>query len=43
MGARLTDSALYGHLWATDQLLRVFGEAPRVQGWLDVLATLAQA
>jgi len=41
--ARLTDSALYGHLWATDELRRVFGEAPRIQGWLDVLATLAQA
>ena len=43
MGARLTDSALYGHLWATDELRRVFGEGPRIQGWLDVLATLAQA
>jgi adenylosuccinate lyase len=41
--ARLTDSALYGHLWATDELRRVFGEAARIQGWLDVLATLAQA
>ena len=43
MGARLTDSALYGHLWATDELRRVFGEEARIQGWLDVLATLAQA
>src|SRR5207244_3782093 len=43
MGAHLTDSALYGHLWATDELRRVFDEGARVQGWLDVLATLAQA
>ncbi|MEA2534308.1 MAG: hypothetical protein QOJ93_2119 [Actinomycetota bacterium] len=43
MGARLTDSALYAHLWGTDELRRVFDEAGRIQGWLDVLAALAQA
>jgi adenylosuccinate lyase len=43
VGARLTDSALYAHLWGTDELRRVFDEAGRIQGWLDVLAALAQA
>ena len=43
MGARLTDSALYAHLWGTDELRRVFDEAGRIQGWLDVLTALAQA
>jgi adenylosuccinate lyase len=43
VGARLTDSALYAHLWGTAELRRVFDEAPRIQGWLDVLATLARA
>jgi adenylosuccinate lyase len=43
VGARLTDSALYAHLWGTEELRRVFDEAGRLQGWLDVLAALAQA
>jgi len=43
VGARLTDSALYAHLWGTGELRRVFDEAGRIQGWLDVLAALAQA
>jgi adenylosuccinate lyase len=43
VGARLTDSALYAHLWGTDELRRVFDEAGRIQGWLDVLTALAQA
>ena len=43
MGARLTDSALYAHLWGTDELRGVFDEGPRLQGWLDVLAALARA
>jgi adenylosuccinate lyase len=43
VGARLTDSTLYAHLWGTDELRRVFDEAGRIQGWLDVLAALAQA
>jgi adenylosuccinate lyase len=43
VGARLTDSALYAHLWGTDELRRIFDEHARIQGWLDVLAALAQA
>ena len=43
MGARITDSQLYAHLWGTDELRAVFDERARLQGWLDVLAALARA
>lgn len=43
MGARLTDSALYAHLWGTEELRGVFDERPRLQAWLDILVALAQA
>jgi adenylosuccinate lyase len=43
VGARLTDSALYGHLWATDELRAIFDERERVRSWLEILATLAEA
>ncbi|MGH9279219.1 MAG: class-II fumarase/aspartase family protein [Acidimicrobiales bacterium] len=43
MGARLTDSALYAHLWGTDELRAVFDEPARLQAWLDILAALARA
>ena len=43
MGARLTDSALYGHLWATDELRAVFDEQARLRSWLEILVTLAEA
>ena len=43
MGARLTDSALYGHLWATDELRSVFEERERLRSWLEILSTLAEA
>lgn len=43
MGARLTDSALYAHLWGTEELRGVFDERPRLQAWLDILVALARA
>lgn len=43
MGARLADSALYGHLWGTDELRGVFEERSRLQSWLDILVALARA
>jgi adenylosuccinate lyase len=43
VGARLTDSALYGHLWASDELRAIFDERARLQAWLEILATLADA
>lgn len=43
MGARITDSALYGHLWGTAELRSIFDESGRLQSWLDILAALARA
>ncbi|MEA2702247.1 MAG: hypothetical protein QOD63_192 [Actinomycetota bacterium] len=43
MGARITDSELYAHLWGTDELRAVFDERARLQTWLDILAALARA
>lgn len=43
MGARITDSALYGHQWGTKELRAIFAEEARIQGWLDVLVALAEA
>src|SRR5712692_2376316 len=42
MGARITDSELYGHLWATDELRSIFDERSRLQSWLDILVALAE-
>jgi hypothetical protein len=43
MGARLSDSRLYAHLWGTEELRAVFDEEARLQSWLDILAALAAA
>ncbi|HEU4866589.1 MAG TPA: adenylosuccinate lyase family protein [Actinomycetota bacterium] len=43
MGSRITDSALYGHLWGTDELRASFDETARIQSWLEILAELAGA
>ncbi len=43
MSTRITDSALYGHLWGTAETRAIFGEEGRLQGWLDVIAALARA
>jgi adenylosuccinate lyase len=43
VGARITDSALYGHLWGTDELRAIFEERARIQSWLEILAELAGA
>jgi adenylosuccinate lyase len=43
MGARLTDSELYAHLWGTAELRAVFEERRRLQSWLDILVALAAA
>jgi adenylosuccinate lyase len=41
VGARLSDSRLYAHLWGTEELRAVFDEEARLQSWLDILAALA--
>jgi adenylosuccinate lyase len=43
VGSRITDSALYGHLWGTDETRAIFDEQARIQSWLEILAALAQA
>jgi adenylosuccinate lyase len=42
-GASLTDSAIYGHLWATDEVRALFDDRGRTQLWLDVISALASA
>src|SRR5579875_2488261 len=43
MSTRITDSALYGHLWGTAEARAVLGEEGRLRDWLTVLAALARA
>ncbi len=43
MGARLTDSRQYGHLFGTPELANAFDETARLQDWLDILSALAAA
>ena len=43
MGARLTDSAVYAHLWGTDEVARRVRRDARLQAWLDILVALAAA
>jgi adenylosuccinate lyase len=43
MGARIADSALYGHLWGTDELRAIFSEEARIRDWIWILVRLAEA
>ena len=43
MGARLTDSAAFAHLWGTAEVRALFDDRGRYQSWLDILSALAQA
>ena len=43
MGAHVVDSALYRHLWGTEEVRELFTDAGRTQAWLDILAALAAA
>jgi adenylosuccinate lyase len=42
MTDRITDSALYRHLWGTDEARAVLGEEGRLRGWLEVITALAR-
>jgi adenylosuccinate lyase len=42
VGARLTDSVLYSHLWGTDELRAVFDERARLKSWVGILVALAE-
>ena len=43
MGARLTDSAEYAHLWGTEEVRAVFDQDARRQAWIEILIALAEA
>ncbi len=43
MGARLTDSRQYAHLFGTPEMASIFDEPARLQSWLDILSALAAA
>jgi adenylosuccinate lyase len=43
MTAHPADSALFGHLWGTPEVHRLFSDKGRVQRWLEILAALAEA
>ena len=43
MSAHPADSRLFGHQWSTAESRALFDDEGRVQSWLDILATLAEA
>ena len=43
MSIHLSDSVVFGHLWATEEVREILGEEARFRAWLDILATLAEA
>jgi adenylosuccinate lyase len=43
VGARLTDSTAYAHLWGTAETRALLDETARWQCWLDILVALAAA
>ncbi len=43
MGARLTDSSPFAHLWGTAEVRALFEDRGRYQSWLEILAALARA
>lgn len=43
MPTHMIDSQIYGSAWSTAEMRAIFDDAPRTQGWLDVIATLAEA
>lgn len=43
MPVHMIDSKIYGNAWSTDEMQAIFDDGPRTQGWLDVIAALAEA
>jgi adenylosuccinate lyase len=41
--AHPADSAVFGHLWTTQEASALFSDEGRTQAWLDILAALAEA
>lgn len=42
-GMQIADSVVFGHMWATPAVRALFDDRGRYEGWLRVLAALAQA
>ena len=43
MPIHMIDSQIYKDAWGSEEMRAIFDDAPRTQGWLDVIATLAEA
>jgi adenylosuccinate lyase len=43
MSTHIMDSAIYGNAWNSAEMREIFDERARLQGWLDILAALAEA
>jgi len=43
MPIHMIDSQIYGGAWSSVEMEAIFDDAPRTQGWLDVIAALAEA
>ncbi len=43
MPTHMIDSQIYKDAWGSDEMRAIFDDVPRTQGWLDVIATLAEA
>ncbi len=39
----ISDSVIYGDIWASSEMKAIFTEESRLQGWLEVIAALAEA
>jgi adenylosuccinate lyase len=39
----MIDSQIYGGAWNTEEMQAIFDDVPRTQGWLEVIAALAEA
>ncbi len=43
MPIHMIDSQIYGGAWSSEEMRAIFDDGPRTQGWLDVIAALAEA
>jgi adenylosuccinate lyase len=43
MSIHMIDSHIYGGAWSSEEMRAIFDDTPRTQGWLDVIAALAEA
>ncbi len=43
MPTHMIDSLIYGDAWGSAEMRAIFDDVPRTQGWLDVIAALAEA